>query len=515
MNSTTTPTSTIYTSRPLEITGTINTTRTNVRMGTTNPMHTTGCPKGMKTGIMSHIQMTDTTRIPTDTRMLDRKNSHRHRTSDHPRTNTSRTNQSTSVQSEIKSHKEIINICGLNVCGLNSKLNFGELNDYIKKFDIFCITESKVSKGPHIDNYTVFNIEKNTKKYPYPGIHGLQVYVADHIAGLCYQINDTSLICESALWIKIAENLIVGALYIPHEGSKHYCHEFFTDLALDICDLKSKYDLPIMLIGDFNSRTGTINDILLIENTDNVLDPSNFIYPDIINTLKSLNIPIHRSNKDAKANNNGKKLIEMCKCHELCIVNGRLGSDKNIGNPTCNDVSTIDYVICTPDLLPNLTDFTVHNFCPLLSDKHRPISVNLNMTKPPPDNNTDTTNTDETNTNTHYTRCKWDSNKKGEYTQNFDMSKINNISNNLSTLNVGEVTLPMIDSLTQGLNELFIDPAKTTGMFKQVPLNTKKRKPNTNRPFVNAACITSKNNYNLMFLSYIFENEIYEKAVEE
>ena len=153
-------------------------------------------------------------------------------------------------------------------------------------------------------------------------------------------------------------------------------------------DINSKYDLPVMLIGDFNSRTGTINDILLIENTDNVLDPSNFIYPDIINTLKRLNLPIHRSNKDTKINNNGKQLIELCKCLEMCIVNGRLGSDKNIGDTTCNDVSTIDYVICTPDLLPSLTDFTVHNFCSLLSDKHRPISVSLEMTKSLPETNT-------------------------------------------------------------------------------------------------------------------------------
>merc|ERR1712082_351729 len=90
----------------------------------------------------------------------------------------------------------------------------GELNDFIKKFDIFCITESKVSEGPHIENYTAFNLEKKTKKYPYPGIHGLQVYVEDHIAGLCSQISDISPICETVLWIKISENVIVGALYI-------------------------------------------------------------------------------------------------------------------------------------------------------------------------------------------------------------------------------------------------------------------------------------------------------------
>ena len=43
-------------------------------------------------------------------------------------------------------------------------------------------------------------------------------------------------------------------MYIPHESSKHHCHEFFTDLALDICDIKSKYDLPIMLRGQSNEN---------------------------------------------------------------------------------------------------------------------------------------------------------------------------------------------------------------------------------------------------------------------
>ena len=106
-----------------------------------------------------------------------------------------------------------------------------------------------------------------------------------------------------------------------------------------------------MLIGALNSRTGTLNDIFLIENNDDVLDPSILDYPEIVNTLISLNLPINRSNKDTNVNNNGKKLIELCKCHDLCIVNGRIGSDKNIGNTTFDGTSLIDYVICTPILL--------------------------------------------------------------------------------------------------------------------------------------------------------------------
>ena len=162
-----------------------------------NLVSATGCPKGTKAGTASHIQVTDTTGITTDIRVLTRQNNHMFKTPDHPRTDTYKFRPPTSVQNGI-------NICGLNVYGLSSKLVFGELNDFIKKFDIFCITESKVSEGPHIENYTVFNLEKKTKKYPYPGIHGLQVYVEDHIAGLCSQISDISPICETVLWIKIS-----------------------------------------------------------------------------------------------------------------------------------------------------------------------------------------------------------------------------------------------------------------------------------------------------------------------
>ena len=134
-------------------------------------------------------------------------------------------------------------------------------------------------------------------------------------------------------------------MYIPHEGSKHYCHKYFTDLALDICNIKSKYDLPIMLIGDLNSRKSTLNDILLIENNDDILDFSHFYYSYFTNTLKYLNLPINRSNKVTKANNNGKTHIGMWKYHELCIANGEFEYDKNIGNNTCSERSRIDYVI--------------------------------------------------------------------------------------------------------------------------------------------------------------------------
>ena len=65
-----------------------------------------------------------------------------------------------------------------------------------------------------------------------------------------------------------------------------------------------------------------------------------------------------------------------------------------------------------------------------------------------------------------------------------------------SAINVTEITIPIIDGFAQDLKDLFTEPAKSTGMYKQVTLNTqKKKKTNTNRPWFNDACNTSKNNY--------------------
>ena len=279
-----------------------------------------------------------------------------------------------------KTGQKQIKICGLNVCGLNSKINLGVFNDYIKTIDIMCVSESKVAKGNNISEFKTFELENESKKYPLPGIHGLHVYIADHLAGQCSQISIINPFCEAVIWINIDKQFILGAMYAPHENSKHYEPSFYNELSEDIANIKGTYGLPIMIVGDLNSRTGVLND-LLIPDKNEITDESDSKFLDIINIFNSLNVPLNRTNMDTKVNNNGRSLIEMCNVHDLCIVNGRFGSDKNIGNTTCADVSTIDYVICTPDLFPKITDFTIDTFCDSLSDIHKPIIVNVNITR--------------------------------------------------------------------------------------------------------------------------------------
>ena len=38
-------------------------------------------------------------------------------------------------------------------------------------------------------------------------------------------------------------------------------------------------------------------------------------------------------------------LLELCKDNSLCIVNGRVGKDTNIGGFTCRNACVVDYCI--------------------------------------------------------------------------------------------------------------------------------------------------------------------------
>ena len=43
-------------------------------------------------------------------------------------------------------------------------------------------------------------------------------------------------------------------------------HTIFSDIAQDLITLKSDFDIPVCLIGDFNAWTGLLDDFLHIEN---------------------------------------------------------------------------------------------------------------------------------------------------------------------------------------------------------------------------------------------------------
>ena len=64
-----------------------------------------------------------------------------------------------------------------------------------------------------------------------------------------------------------------------------------------------------------------------------------------------------RYNKDTSVNKYGTFLIDFCKVSNMKILNGRLGSDKGVGDFTYRHPagnSTIDYCVVTPNLVPHI-----------------------------------------------------------------------------------------------------------------------------------------------------------------
>merc|ERR1712032_1250069 len=109
----------------------------------------------------------------------------------------------------------------------------------------------------------------------------------------------------------------------------------------------------MVLIGDFNARTGNLADLSLSPNDDVSLDQlthsENFLNCDLCidsSDLQLSNIQVERNNKDSKTNDFGHRLIEICQISGLMMCNGRIEGDNKKGEFTYVDKkgkSTVDY----------------------------------------------------------------------------------------------------------------------------------------------------------------------------
>ena len=119
----------------------------------------------------------------------------------------------------------------------------------------------------------------------------------------------------------------MGAVYLPCEGSIYHHHDIFSDIAQYLITLKSDFDIPVCLIGDFNARTGLLDYFLHIENEISNLTGLDRINHnlDMRSSLSELGFITDRFNNDLMTNSNGLHLIDMCKSFDLkwhCIEFG-------------------------------------------------------------------------------------------------------------------------------------------------------------------------------------------------
>ena len=247
----------------------------------------------------------------------------------------------------------------------------------------------------------------------------------------------------------------------------------FDTIYNDIYHIKDKIKLPICLVGDMNSRTGNLNDILTFEReVINYSETNEFAQDFFEISFFEGNDRINqkRVNKDKTVNSNGKKLIKLCKENNMIIVNGRTGSDREIGELTFNSKkgsSTIDYCVASPDFFPHIQDFHVDILDKNLSDKHSPIILTLE-TKHMENLKTQSESTQNSDIEYERISSKWDDNKKLEFQSNFDQDKIYDFLQILETIDTKNTGQTEINNLVKEISNISVNAGIKTNISKKI-----------------------------------------------
>ena len=288
-------------------------------------------------------------------------------------------------------HRNCSSILSLNVCGLRSRLNCQEFVDYITQFDILLFVETKTDRQDHsylTETFSKLNYSINISSRKYLSFQrsgGIAVAIKNNLMNRVEFLPTTSN-CVTWFTLKpsltgVYKELLIGTVYIPPEGTLYSSVDLFDDIESDIADLQRNGNRDVLLLGDFNAYTKTLTDFTdpnVFEN-DVVLGEQVWDYIEQCDMDSSKEFRMRVSQDKHKPNNYGYRLIELCKEFSLMILNGRVGTDANIGMCTSNGCTVVDYAIGSFSLFPMVQDFSVEPFDALLSDVHSPLVLTLSI----------------------------------------------------------------------------------------------------------------------------------------
>ena len=251
-----------------------------------------------------------------------------------------------------------------------------DFNDIIKQYDLLFFCETKLDEYDVLDlpeGYSYFL--KNRQKFERKS-GGIAIIFRKELEKYIHFLQNE---CEYVQWMCLSkeiscvknESLLVGCIYIPPEQSRYSSDEAFNELEDELITFSKNYK-HVSLVGDFNSKTSTLDDFIVPdEDLINVLDfdDSDEFLQELYDfeNLNRYGVSLKRFSEDKnRPNKYGHKLIEMCQNCSIYIVNSRRGNDKGIGRRTCKDSSIVDYVIVSSRLFTVISEFDVIDFDPLV-----------------------------------------------------------------------------------------------------------------------------------------------------
>ena len=380
-------------------------------------------------------------------------------------------------------------IGSLNTCGLKRRTEYPEFQSLIDRYDILCISESKLDNDDVIScpGYVFYN---QPRSQPYTRKSGgIGFFVRQHLSASVDVIGSNS---DYVAWIQISKktheldkDILIGAVYVPPQQSKFFNDDEFDLFEQEISSSCTK-DCYVILTGDFNAQTSNLQDFT---SADNFLseyfqfDSSTVEYFDQKCVLEKHNIQVNRSSKDSKKNGSGHRLISICKNNNLFILNGRYGHDRNIGEMTFRNTSVIDYTLVSSKTLGILSDFQIIEVDRLFSDGHSLLKVDIDIQYKKQDNNVE-----HAGPVTHIKPTEYDT-----FAFNFDQDKVSEILSLFDSCNDNS-SKETINHITCQISDAFKAAASKTKSSRKI---SHKPKGGINRPWFGFKCQTARRKYHL------------------
>ena len=269
---------------------------------------------------------------------------------------------------------------------LGNKLTNSDFMDTIQGVDILSLVEThsrdKTLEIPGFKRPFQLMRKSNHGKKCFGGI---AVFVKTELATFVKEVNSGN---KDVLWIKVqcdsdSTPIFIGTVYLSPASkyNKEVSANYIKNLETDV--MKFEKLGKVILLGDLNARTGSLDDFTDLKNNKfcyEELSPSGISENDLIPAFSEDEfIPLtKRNSEDTKICKRGKELLLMCKNLDLSILNGRMVGDI-FGKISCfkwNGCSVVDYAICSRDMVHALKSFKVLTLVPWLSD-HAPIQLDI------------------------------------------------------------------------------------------------------------------------------------------
>ena len=254
---------------------------------------------------------------------------------------------------------------------LGNKAEIDEFCNIIEMAPIFCLQETKGEVN--VPNYRCFN--KNRESSRSGGLCiGVQRSLLNHITPVKTESSDIQAISISKAYTRGDKNITLINIYDSQDYSSYKVRmkklgseENTLEALLHLIGEQISHS-DIMLVGDLNARTGTIN-----------FTPSSRDWMD----EKIMNAPAScRASKDPVLNERGNKFIDLLSSCNLTLLNGSVVGDI-FGEFTCfkyNGQSVADYMAVTPNLKSLVKWFKVLSLTDL-SD-HKPLLCKFSVKVP-------------------------------------------------------------------------------------------------------------------------------------